>query len=66
MSDKKTTQKKSNKKGSKCGTKCETCEFYDKSSDFCEARMIKKCSKQKNSNFSTCEDYLVKESLVMF
>ncbi len=65
MSDKKSTQKKSNKKN-KCGIRCETCEFYDKSTDFCEARMIKKCSKQKNANFSTCEDYLIKNKLVMF
>ena len=66
MSDKKTAQKKSNKKGSKCGIRCETCEFYDKPTDFCEARMIKKCSKQKNTNFSTCEDYLAREELVYF
>ena len=65
MSDKK-TQKKPNKSGGKCGIKCETCEFYDKPTDFCEARMIKKCSKQKNANFSICEDYLVRENLVMF
>lgn len=66
MSDKKMSQKKANKKGNKCGIRCETCEFYNKSTDFCESRMIRKCSKQKNSNFSTCEDYLVKESLVMY
>ena len=61
MEDKKTSKKKS-----KCGSKCKTCEFYDKPTDFCEARMIKNCSKQKNANFSNCEDYLTKKSLIMY
>lgn len=56
----------SEKKASKKKTKCKTCEFYNKSTDFCEAKMIKNCSKQKNANFSNCEDYLTREDLIMY
>ena len=62
MSDKK-NQKKPNKKS---GLKCKSCEFYDRDTDFCTERSIKKCSKQANVNFSKCEDYLVRENLVMY
>ena len=60
MSDKKATKKKN-----KGGLKCKTCEYYDRSTDFCTAREIEGCTKQK-ANFSKCDDYMVRESLVMF
>lgn len=61
MSKTKTTKNKN--KGS---LKCKSCEFYDKSADFCTEKEIENCSKQTNVNFSKCDDYLVRESLVMF
>lgn len=61
MSEKKTTKKKN-----KGGLKCKTCEYYDKHSDTCTERGIKNCSKQANVNFSKCDDYIIKETLVMF
>lgn len=66
MSDKKSTQKKSNKKNNKCKIKCRTCQFYDYEEDYCMERDIENCTRQTNVNFSKCDDYLVKESLVMF
>lgn len=53
-------------KNKKCNLKCCTCEHYDKKSDFCKEKEIDNCSKQVNTDFSQCNDYLVKESLVMF
>ena len=50
----------------KCNFKCCTCEHYDKQSDFCKEKEITDCSKQVNTNFSQCEDYLVKENLIYF
>ena len=61
MSEKKTTKKKN-----KGNLKCKSCEFYEKSTDFCTERGIKNCSKQTNVNFSKCDDFLVRENLVMF
>ncbi len=63
MSDKK-TQKKPNK--NKCKIKCNSCQFYNRKDDYCIERDIGNCSKQSNVNFSKCEDYLVRENLVMF
>ena len=60
------SEKKTQKKKNKSGLKCKSCEFYDKATDFCTERGIKKCSKQANVNFSKCDDYLVRENLVMF
>ena len=65
MSDKKTTQKRSNNKN-KCKIKCRTCQFYDHEDDYCTERDIEYCTKQTNVNFSKCNDYLVRENLVMF
>lgn len=60
-------EKKSKKtKAKKCKIKCCTCEFYDPAEDYCSEKDIKQCSKQMYTDFSTCENYLVKESLVMF
>ena len=66
MSDKKSSQKKSHKKNDKRKMKCNTCEFYDHEDDYCMERDIENCSRQTNVNFSKCDNYLVKESLVMF
>ena len=58
--------KKKSKKNKKCKIKCNTCEFYDALIDYCSQREIEDCSKQERSNFSKCEDYLIREDLVMF
>ena len=65
MSEKK-TQKKPNNKKNKCKIKCRTCQFYDFEEDYCMERDIDSCTKQTNVNFSKCEDFLVRENLVMF
>ena len=56
----------SENKTKKCNCKCSTCENYDKPTDYCKEKEIENCSKQVNANFSQCESYLVRESLVMF
>lgn len=53
-------------KGKKCNFKCCTCEHYDKKADFCKEKEIENCSKQVNTDFSQCENYLIREKLVMF
>lgn len=58
--------KKKAKKPKKCAIKCETCQFYDKLLDFCVEKEIEDCSKQVNTDFSQCGDYLVSDKLVMF
>lgn len=58
--------KKKAKKSKKCNIKCATCEYYSKDTDFCEAKEIENCSKQVNTDFAQCSDYLVSEKLVMF
>ena len=64
MSD--NNEKKKSKKNKKCKIKCSTCEFYDAPLDYCSQKDIRDCSKQTHINFSSCEDFLVKEKLVMF
>lgn len=64
MSDNKENKKLKN--GKKCKIKCATCEFYDAPLDYCSQREIEKCTMQAHSNFSSCEDYLVRENLVMY
>ena len=66
MSEKKMSQKKSNKRNNKCKIKCRTCQFYDCEGDYCTERDIDCCTKQTNINFSKCDDYIIKETLVMF
>ena len=56
----------SEKKEKKCNLKCKTCEHYNRVSDYCREKEIKHCSKQVNVDFSTCDSFLVRESLVMF
>lgn len=63
MSDK---QKKSNKKNDKKKIKCKICQFYDYEDDYCTERDIENCTRQSNINFSKCNDFLVKDKLVMF
>ena len=46
--------------------KCEFCEYYNKQTDFCKEKEIENVSKQVNTNFSQCDDYLVNSKLVMF
>lgn len=58
--------KKEKSKEKKCNFRCMTCENYNRVSDFCKEKEIKHCSKQVHTDFSTCESYLVKSSLVMF
>lgn len=59
------SQKKLNKKG-KCKLKCRTCQFYIPEDDYCTEKDIEYCTKQTNINFSKCDNYLIKDSLVMF
>lgn len=65
MSDKKTTEKKSNK-NNKNQINCKNCQFYDRENDYCTEKDIKNCTKQTNINFSKCDNYLIRDNLVMF
>lgn len=65
MSDKKSIQKKSNK-NNKSQINCKKCQFYDRENDYCIEKDIKNCTKQTNINFSKCDNYLIRENLVMF
>lgn len=58
--------KKKSKKVKKCKIKCNTCEFYDTPLDYCSQKGIEQCSTQSHINFSSCDEYLIKEELVMF
>ena len=58
--------KKKTKKSKRCDIKCATCEYYSKDTDFCTEKEIENCSKQVNTDFSQCSDYLVDSKLVMF
>ncbi len=56
-------------KNKKCNLKClkcELCEHYDKKIDFCQEKSIENVSKQINTDFSQCSDYLVNSKLIMF
>lgn len=55
-----------NKKQKKNSLKCVTCEHYDKAADYCKEKCLEYCTKQVNTDFSQCEDYIIKEKLVMF
>lgn len=65
MSDKKSIQKKSNK-NNKSQIKCKNCQFYDRKNDYCTEKNIENCTKQTNINFSKCDNYLIRDNLVMF
>ena len=58
--------KKKTKKPKKCSVQCIKCQFYDKDKDFCTEKSIENVSKQVNTDFSQCGDYLVNDKLVMF
>ena len=64
MSDNKESKKY--KKSKKCKIKCATCEFYDAPLDYCSKKEIENCTMQAHNNFSSCEDYLIRERLVMY
>ena len=53
-------------KEKKCKLKCKTCEHYSRETDFCEEKGIENCSKQVHTDFSTCDEFLIKEKLIMF
>ena len=54
------------KEKKKCNLKCSTCEHYCKGIDFCKEKEIENISKNVNTDFSTCDSYLVRENLIMF
>ena len=56
----------SDNKTKKCNFKCNTREHYDNFADYCREKKIKDCSKQVHTDFSQCEDFLIREKLVMF
>ena len=56
----------SENKKNKCNLKCKTCNNYDKKADFCKEKEIKEVSKQVQTDFSTCDSYLISDKLVMF
>lgn len=58
--------KKEKNKKKKCNFKCSTCHNYDKAVDYCYEKDIADCSKQVQTDFSTCDSYLVRENLIMF
>lgn len=61
-----TMGKKKTISSKKCNIKCCTCEFYEKETDYCREREVENCTKQPNTDFSQCENYLVGEKFVMF
>lgn len=50
----------------KCTYNCIMCQNREKETDFCKIKGIEKCSKKAPTEFSTCNDYLVDASLIMF
>lgn len=53
-------------KKKKCNLKCKTCEHYNRISDYCREKGIKHCSEQVQTDFSTCDSFLIRENLIMF
>lgn len=51
------------KKKSKPLCKCMKCQFYDKENDACPTKDVKECSKK---GIEECDNFLVKDKLVMF
>ena len=58
--------KKNPKKTKKPKVKCVTCEFYNPHLDYCSQKEIEKCTMQAHINFSQCNEYLIRENLIMF
>ena len=65
MNDKKSIPKKSSK-DNQCKITCKNCQFYDRKNDYCAERDIENCTKQINVNFSQCDSYLTRDSLIYF
>ena len=57
---------KKSKKNKKCKIRCKTCEFYDTPTDYCSQKEIENCTMQTHINFSSCDEYLIRENLVMY
>jgi hypothetical protein len=66
LSENNQNNKKKRKKNKKCKIKCSTCEFYDEPLDYCSQKEIEECTTQVHINFSSCDEYLVREELIMF
>lgn len=68
MSENSAEKKSKNKfkKHKKNKIKCSQCVFYNNQFDYCSQKEIENCTMQHNVNFSSCEDFLVKEKLVFF
>lgn len=58
--------KENENKKMKCNFKCRTCENYIVETDYCKEKEIEDCSRHVNTDFSVCEDYLIRENLIMF
>ena len=54
------------KKKEKCSFKCNICEYYCSTNDYCKEKEIENVTKQPQTNFSTCDSYLVNNKLIMF
>ena len=57
----KTKQSKKQKKNSKYPERCHRCQFFDKEKDKC-TNNSDKCK----TDYSACDNFLVKENLVMY
>jgi hypothetical protein len=57
---------KKQKKVKKSKIKCNTCEFYDSLMDYCSQKEIEQCTMQAHINFSSCDDFLIREDLTFF
>jgi len=66
MSENEASKPKKNKKKKKCKIKCRQCEFYDMALDYCSQKEIEDCTMQSHINFSSCEDFLIREELAFF
>lgn len=67
MSNKHSKNRNYNKNQEKqCNLKCDLCNFYSRKQDFCEAKNLENCSKTMKTEFAQCDDFLVREDLVMF
>ena len=49
----------------KCNYNCVTCQHRNKE-DFCTIKQIENCSKAAPTEFSTCNEYIVSDKLIMF
>ena len=54
------------KKKKKCRFKCNTCEYYNFTKDYCVEKEIENVTKQTHTDFSTCDNYLIKDKIIYF